>query len=112
VVDILIVAYLFYWTYNFLLNTKAVQLLKGVVVIFIVAVIAGILHLETLEWLIKNITTYLVITVIILFQPELRRLITRFGQRNWLVTESTSPQMNLSSSMSLLMRYSQWQRKR
>lgn len=78
VIDILIVAYLFYWTYTFLLNTRAVQLIKGVVVIFIVAVIAGILHLDTLDWLIKNITSYLVITVIILFQPELRRLITRF----------------------------------
>ena len=42
VVDILIVAYLFYWTYNFLLNTRAVQLLKGVVVIFIVAVISAL----------------------------------------------------------------------
>jgi len=95
VVDILIVAYLFYWTYNFLLNTRAVQLLKGVVVIFIVAVISGILHLETLDWLIKNITSYLVITVIILFQPELRRLITRFGQKNWLVNEASTESFQL-----------------
>lgn len=95
VIDILIVAYLFYWTYNFLLNTRAVQLLKGVVVIFIVAVISGVLHLETLDWLIKNLTSYLVITVIILFQPELRRLITRFGQKNWLVNESTAESFQL-----------------
>ena len=95
VIDILIVAYLFYWTYTFLLNTRAVQLIKGVVVIFIVAVIAGILHLDTLDWLIKNITSYLVITVIILFQPELRRLITRFGQRNWLVNESSTESFQL-----------------
>lgn len=95
VVDILIVAYIFYWTYNFLTNTKAVQLLKGVIVIFIVAVVAGVLQLDTLDWLIKNITSYLVITVIILFQPELRRLITRFGQKNWLVTDSTADSFQL-----------------
>lgn len=95
VIDILVVAYIFYWTYNFLINTRAVQLLKGVVVIFIVAVVAGLLRFETLDWLIKNITSYLVITVIILFQPELRRLITRFGQKNWLSTESTKESFQL-----------------
>lgn len=95
VVDILIVAYIFYWTYNFLTNTKAVQLLKGVIVIFIVAVVAGVLQLDTLDWLIKNITSYLVITVIILFQPELRRLITRFGQKNWLVADSSADSFQL-----------------
>ncbi len=95
VVDILIVAYIFYWSYNFLLNTKAIQLLKGVIVIFIVAVISGLLKLETLSWLIKNITSYLVITVIILFQPELRRLITRFGQKNWLVNDSVKESFQL-----------------
>ncbi len=95
VVDVLIVAYIFYWTYNFLTNTRAVQLLKGVIIIFIVAVVAGILHLDTLDWLIKNITQSLVIAVIILFQPELRRLITRFGQKNWLVNEESSESFQL-----------------
>jgi len=95
VVDILIVAYIFYWSYNFLLNTKAIQLLKGVIVIFIVAVISGLLRLETLSWLIKNITSYLVITVIILFQPELRRLITRFGQKNWLANDTVKESFQL-----------------
>ncbi len=95
VIDILIVAYIFYWSYNFLTNTKAVQLIKGVIVIFIVAVISGFLQLETLNWLIRNITSYLVITVIILFQPELRRLITRFGQRNWLVNDSAKDPFQL-----------------
>jgi len=95
VVDILIVAYIFYWSYNFLLNTKAIQLIKGVIVIFIVAVISGLLRLETLSWLIKNITSYLVITVIILFQPELRRLITRFGQKNWLVNDTVKESFQL-----------------
>jgi len=95
VVDILIVAYLFYWIYTFLLNTRAVQLLKGVLVIFVVAAASSFLRLDTLAWLIKNLTTSLVITVVILFQPELRRLITRFGQRNWLTTESNTEVLQL-----------------
>jgi len=95
VVDILIVAYLFYWIYRFLTNTRAIQLMKGVIVIFIVAVISAFLRLDTLSWLIKNITTSLVITVVILFQPELRRLITRFGQRNWLSSDAVTESFQL-----------------
>ncbi len=100
VVDILIVAYLFYWIYRFLTNTRAIQLLKGVIVIFIVAVISAFLRLDTLSWLIKNITTSLVITVVILFQPELRRLITRFGQKNWLATDSGAESFQLDELVS------------
>ncbi|HOO71188.1 MAG TPA: diadenylate cyclase CdaA [Spirochaetota bacterium] len=87
VIDILIVAFIFYWVYSFLNNTRAIQLVKGIVVIFVVAVLSKLLRFDTLDWLIQNLTTSLVITVVVLFQPELRRLITQFGQKNWLSTE-------------------------
>jgi diadenylate cyclase len=88
IIDIAIVAFIFYWVYTFLTNTRAIQLLKGLIIIFFVAVLSSTLRLDTLDWLIKNFTSYIVIMVIILFQPELRRLITQFGQRNWLATDS------------------------
>ncbi|HON76928.1 MAG TPA: diadenylate cyclase CdaA [Spirochaetota bacterium] len=84
ILDILIVAFIFYWLYTFLANTRAIQLLKGFIVIFIVAILSRVLSLDTVNWLITNLASYVVITIIILFQPELRRLITQFGQRNWL----------------------------
>lgn len=87
VVDIAIVAFIFYWGYSFINKTRAIQLLKGFIVIFIVAILSSLLRLDTLDWIIKNITTSLFITVIIVFQPELRRLITQFGQRHWLATD-------------------------
>ncbi len=82
--DIVIVAFLFYWIYSFLSNTRAIQLLKGLVVIFVVAILSKILNLEAFNWLIDNFKTEVVILIIVLFQPELRRLLTQFGQRNWL----------------------------
>jgi diadenylate cyclase len=88
ILDILIVALLFYWLYVFLTNTRAIQLLKGFLIIFAVAIVSSLLRLDTLGWLIKNLTTYVVITIVILFQPELRRLITQFGQRNWITNQS------------------------
>lgn len=86
IIDILIVALLLYWAYSFLANTRAIQLLKGLLIISIVAILSYLLKLETFNWLIKNITSYVVILIIILFQPELRRLITQFGQRNWIAS--------------------------
>lgn len=87
--DILIVALVFYWGYTFISNTRAMQLVKGLVIFFMVAVLSYVLRLDTLNWLITNVTSYIVLMVIILFQPELRRLLTQFGQRNWLVDAFT-----------------------
>jgi diadenylate cyclase len=84
VLDILLVAAVFYFAYNFLSQTRAISLLKGLVAIFIIWKIAAFLNLTTISWIIETIGTYVVIAVLILFQPELRRLITQFGQRNWL----------------------------
>ncbi len=87
VIDIFLVAFMFYLVYRFLANTRAIQLLKGVMVIIIVAILAKFLRFDTLDWVITNIASSVVIAMIILFQPELRRLITQFGQRNWIAAE-------------------------
>jgi diadenylate cyclase len=102
VLDIFLVAFLFYWVYSFISNTRALQLIKGLIAIFVVAVLSRILQLDTLNWLITNLTSYIVITVIILFQPELRRLLTQFGQRNWIanaLNNETFPLDELVSSV-------------
>lgn len=100
VIDIAIVAFIFYWVYIFLNKTRAIQLLKGVLIIFFVALLSSLLRLDTLDWLIKNLTSSLIITVIILFQPELRRLITQFGQRNWISTDLVSDTFPLDELVS------------
>jgi diadenylate cyclase len=84
IIDIILVASIFYLVYRFLAKTRAIQLLKGVMIILLVAVISKFLKLTTLDWLITNIASSVVIAMIVLFQPELRRLITQFGQRNWI----------------------------
>lgn len=84
VLDILLVSFLFYKAWQYLSRTRAIQLLKGFLIILALALISMVLKLETLNWVITNIAAYLVIAIVILFQPELRRLITQFGQRNWL----------------------------
>jgi diadenylate cyclase len=102
ILDILLVAFLFYWAYTFLSKTRAMQLFKGIVVIAIAAFISHKLQLETLNWLIETLTTYIVIAVIILFQPELRRLITQFGQRNWISGTNSEDTFQLDELVSAI----------
>ncbi len=107
ILDIIIVSIIFYWAYSFLSNTRAIQLLKGILVIAIVAILSNILRLETLNWLIKNITLYAVILIMILFQPELRRLITQFGQRNWISNAVSSDTFSLDELVNAIVAMSE-----
>ena len=95
IIDILLVAFILYWVYRFLQKTRAITLFKGLVIIFIAAIGSKLLQLDTLNWLTSNFTSSIIITAIVLFQPELRRLITQFGQRNWLSNKWENESLHL-----------------
>jgi diadenylate cyclase len=87
VLDILIVAFLLYRIYVLLTRTRAMQLLFAIVIILVFDVISRKLHLETISWIIKNLSAYLVFGIIVLLQPELRRLVGEIGNMpifNWI----------------------------
>ncbi|XDD43396.1 diadenylate cyclase CdaA [Leptospira sp. WS60.C2] len=72
--DVLIVAFLIYKTYTTLRRTRGIQLLLGVGIIWISGSLAEYLGFELLEWILTNIRPALVFAIIVLLQPELRRL--------------------------------------
>lgn len=79
--DILIIAGLFYWLLLLLRRTTAMALLRGAAIVFIVAFIFGrLLDLRVLNWLVRNSLTGLLIATPIIFQPELRRALERLGR--------------------------------
>lgn len=80
IIDIALVAFVLYRVYMLLSRTRAVQLLFGFGIILILEVVSRKLQLETTSWLINNVTSYLVIGLIILLQPELRRLVGEIGR--------------------------------
>ena len=80
VIDILLVAYVFYRIYILLSRTRAIQLLIGFALIIAVDILSRKFNLETLSWIITNVSTYLVFGIIVLLQPELRRLISDIGK--------------------------------
>lgn len=85
VLDILIVAFLFYKLLGFIRETRAEQLAKGLLVLVLVALAASWLHLYTLQWILSNLVNVGLIAVVIIFQPELRRLLENLG-RNKLIS--------------------------
>ncbi|MCG8568595.1 MAG: diadenylate cyclase CdaA [Spirochaetes bacterium] len=83
IIDILIISYIFYKFYQILAQTKAVQVIKGVFFFVLLYILSRIGRLETFSWLLDQIASVIVIAIIILFQPELRRVLTKLGQSNW-----------------------------
>ncbi|MFQ5578003.1 MAG: diadenylate cyclase CdaA [Anaerolineae bacterium] len=81
VVDILLVALIFYWMLILVQGTKAVQLLRGILFLVVVAVtITGIFDLTAFRWLINNSLPALLVAIPVIFQPELRRALERLGR--------------------------------
>jgi diadenylate cyclase len=86
--DVLLLAYLLYKSYRILVQTRAVQLLKGTAVMVAIWVVAVFLRLNTLLWILNLLVPGLVIGIAIVFQPELRKIFTRLGSREWLRADS------------------------
>lgn len=79
-IDILIVAYLFYRLILVIRGTRAEQLVKGLFLLLLAMIASYQLQLNTLNWLLRQMTLGLAIAVPIVFQPELRRALEQLGR--------------------------------
>ncbi len=84
VLDISILAFLIYQVYKILVQTRAVQLIRGTFLIGLLYLVAFIFKLQTLLWIMNGLATVIVIIVAIIFQPELRNIFSRIGRGEWL----------------------------
>ena len=78
--DVLLLAFLLYKTYQILVKTQAVSLVKGALILAGFYVIATFLKLSTVSWILNAIAPGLFIAVAIVFQPELRKIFMKLGQ--------------------------------
>lgn len=78
--DIIVVAAILYKTYQMIQDTRAITLVKGLMVIVSLTIICGWLNLHVISWLLQKISEWLLIALPILFQPELRRALEHLGQ--------------------------------
>lgn len=80
IVDVLLVAFLFYRLYVAMRGTIAAQIFLGLLIVMAGSFIARVVDLKALSWLLKTLTDIWVIALIVLFQPELRRLLLFLGR--------------------------------
>jgi len=81
--DVLLLAFLMYKSYQILIKTQAAQLGKGALLMLLIYAIAFLLRLTTLLWLLNTVAAGFVIGAAIIFQPELRRMFLTMGQNDW-----------------------------
>ena len=87
--DITLVALLIFWLLTIIQSTRAIQLVRGVVVLLLLAALLGyVFHLAALSWVIQNSIPALIIAIPVIFQPELRRALESLGRRSDLFSRS------------------------
>ncbi len=90
--DILILAVVIYQLLRLLRGTRAVQMLVAIGLLILLYKGARWARLEMVEWLLTTLLPYFAIALIVLFQPEIRRALSRFGRRTfWLPFSAPNP---------------------
>lgn len=80
VIDILIVAYIFYKIYNFAKDSRAGQVLNGLLILLIFTKLSEVFKLHSLYWIFYNALTVGPLAVLVIFQPELRAGLEHIGR--------------------------------
>lgn len=79
VIDILLVALIFYYTFKFVRDRRAGKLLMGILFLILLLVVSDILQMRALNFILTNLFSVGIIAVIIVFQPELRSALEKMG---------------------------------
>ncbi len=93
IIDIAVIAFLVYKAVGFLRETRAGQLVKGILVLMVVSLCARWFNLVSLQWLLNTVFEFALVAVAIIFQPELRRALEKVGRSNFTaIVKGQTPQ--------------------
>ena len=95
ILDVLVVTVLIYWVINLIWNTSARRIAWAIVIMLLATLVTEILNLHTVNYLLDRVLQLGFVALLIVFQPELRRLLERVGSRG-----TVKGLMNLTSSSS------------
>lgn len=79
-VDIILVAVGVYYLLIVIQGTRATRVALGIIFLVLLSQLSELFRLETVQWLLSNFLTYLVLAIIILFQGEIRKALAQFGK--------------------------------
>ncbi|PIE98478.1 MAG: TIGR00159 family protein [Treponema sp.] len=97
VLDVLLLAVVLYSIYKLMAKTQTSQIFRGAFIILLLFAIAFILRLNTMLWLLKIIAPGLVLGVVVVFQPELRKFFFTIGHTEWFHSETRPKQTHIDT---------------
>ena len=83
IADIIIVSFVFYWILRFLRESRAWQLIKGLILISLFVIVCSVFGLEMVGFIYNRFLYVFAFLFIVLFQPELRRALEVVGLKSW-----------------------------
>ena len=84
VVQVLLIAVVVYYFILWIKQTRAYTLFKGMILIALIVMIAALTGMETILWIFRNISTVVLVALVVIFQPELRKMLEQLGEKNTL----------------------------
>lgn len=88
-VEILLLTFLLYQGYRFLRATRGARILTGLLMLMLgLTVVSQLLDLEVMNWLLSRFSVFLAIGLVVLFQPELRRVLAELGSHRFFAANS------------------------
>jgi diadenylate cyclase len=102
-VDILLVAFIFFWLLYLVRHTRAVPLLRGVIfLVTVVILLSGIIELRAFGWVTQRALPALLVAIPVVFQPELRRALEQLGRPGALLVWRTGRKEELERALSTI----------
>jgi diadenylate cyclase len=78
--DVALLSILFYYLFLIIRGTKSVQLLKGLIIIFLATFLSRMLDLRTLNWILEKVLAFGALALLVIFHPELRNALVKIGE--------------------------------
>lgn len=95
VIDMAIVAYVSYKLYQLIKETRAEQLLKGIIILLVATKVSEIMQLYVVNWILRNTMTVGMIALLIVFQPELRKVLEYLGRTKFMIKTASEDVVNI-----------------
>ena len=111
VIDLILVTWIFYKVYQYFKETRAGQMLIGLIILLIASFLFNAIGFSATSWLVNQFQTVWVVAFVILFQPEIRRLLIYVGQTRFfrsIFRVGTSRSLEAVVAASLNMSDRQW----
>ena len=83
-IEIFILASLLYFVFRLFKGTRGSSILTGLIMLFAgLYAVTSVSHLDVLNWILSKLMLYITLAVVVIFQPEIRRVLARLGRQPW-----------------------------